>query len=291
MNGIFAASMSVLKDDLSLDIIKTINHAKEIDSFGVGPAFLGSTSQAQLISVEEKKDLITEIAKHKFKNSILIGTGCNSLKENVNLMKCSIKNGLTNFLVMNPAYYVNKDSGVYNFFSQIIKAVPEAKIILYNFDKLSGYAFSADIVKELVKNFPLNIVGMKDSSGNLWDNLKIPNFSMFVGSERKLLQGLKVGCVGCISATTNVTHSLAKQVYDDFKNNKEQTVNQKLCDVRSVFDETGNLISALHSYKAIEKSFYKNILPPLNLLDSVKQKKLLLNLEKLNFLPKKYKAA
>ena len=291
MNGIFSASMSVLKDDLSLDITETINHAKEIDSFGVGSAFLGSTSQAQLISVEEKKDLITEIAKHKFKNSVLIGTGCNSLKENINLMKHSIKNSLTNFLVMNPAYYVNKDSGVFDFYSKIIKEVPEAKIILYNFDKLSGYAFSADIVKKLIKNFPLNIIGMKDSTGNLWNNLKIPNFSMFVGSERKLLQGLKIGCVGCISATTNVTHSLAKQVYDDFKNNKDQTVNQKLCDVRNAFDETGNLIAALHSYKTLEKSFYTNILPPLNLLDPIKQKKLLLNLEKLNFLPKKYKAA
>ena len=291
LKGIFSASLSILKNDLSLDVQETIKHAKNVDKLGAGPAFLGSTSQAQLISVQEKKDLIKEIANHKFENPILIGTGCNSLRENINLIQYSIKVGFDNFLVMNPAYYKNEDLEVYKFFSKIIESVPQARIVIYNFNKLSGYTFSSEIVKKLVSDFPLNIVGMKDSSGNLWNNLKIPNFSMFVGSEGKLLKGLKVGCVGCISATTNVTHSLARQVYNDFKNDKEQTVNEKLCSVRKAFEETDNLISALHSFNSLENSVYKNLLPPLNLLSNTKQNELMLKLKELDFFPKKIKAA
>jgi 4-hydroxy-tetrahydrodipicolinate synthase len=160
-------------------------------------------------------------------------------------------------------------------------------MILYNFNKLSGYTFSADVVKKLAKDFPLNVVGMKDSSGNLWNNLKILNFSMFVGSEVKLLEGLKIGCVGVISATTNVTNSLARQVYDDFINNKKQTVNERLCLVRKAFEETENLISALHSYMSIKNEKYKYLLPPLNLLNKEKHEKLLLQLKELKFLHKK----
>ena len=291
IKGIFSASLSILKDDLSLDIDETIQHAKEVDKLGAGPAFLGSTSQAQLISVQEKKNLILEIAKHKFENPILIGTGSNSLNDNINLMQLAIKNGLNKFLLMNPAYYQNEDSEVYKFFKNIIKSVPKSQIVLYNFNKLSGYTFSANIVKKLVKDFPLNIIGMKDSSGNLWDNLKIANFSMFVGSEIKLLQGLKMGCVGCISATTNVTNSLARTVYDDFINNKEQTVNEKLCAVRKTFDETGNLISALHSFMSLQSIKYKKLLPPLSLLSEKKHEELIFKLKELHFSFKKNMAA
>ena len=81
---------------------------------------------------------------------------------------------------------------------------------------MSGYAFTSEVTKRLIKDFPKNIVGMKDSTGNLWDNFKAKNFSMFVGSEKKLLDGLKIGAAGCISATTNFTGSLAKKVFDDF---------------------------------------------------------------------------
>ena len=97
---------------------------------------------------------------------------------------------------MNVAYYKNSDSGVFNFYKNIIREVPDSKIILYNFSTLSGYAFTSDITKKLKETFPKNIIGMKDSTGNLSENFKMENFSMFVGSEKKLLDGLKVGAAG-----------------------------------------------------------------------------------------------
>ena len=292
LKGVFAASMSVLKADLSLDIKETLSHAKKnLDDNGVGSAFFGSTGCGQLISIGEKKAFIDALSKESFKEKILIGTSCNSLNDTINIMQHSIKAGFKNFLIMNVAYYKNEDIGVYNFYKNIINSVPESKIILYNFSKLSGYAFTTELTKKLIKDFPKNIIGMKDSTGNMWENFKAKNFSMFVGSEKKLLNGLKVGAAGCISATTNITGSLAKKVFDDFHKNGESNDDVKLKALRTVFDDTGNLISALHTLKAIENEAYKNMLPPLEMLDEKKKSEMLKKLKNLNFLSKKNIAA
>ena len=293
LKGVFAAAMSVLKADLRLDIEETLRHAKKnLDNNGVGSAFFGSTGCGQLISISEKKAFINALSKENFKEKILIGTSCNSLNDTVDIMRHSIKAGFKNFLIMNVAYYKNEDNGVYNWYKNIIKFVPEARIILYNFSKLaSGYAFTPEVTKRLIKDFPKNIVGMKDSTGNLWDNFKAKNFSMFVGSEKKLLDGLKVGAAGCISATTNVTGSVAKKVFDDFHKSGNSSSDTKLKALRTVFDDTGNLISALHTLKSMENEVYKNMLPPLEMLSEEKKNEMLKKLKDLNFLSKKNIAA
>ena len=292
LRGIFAASMSVLKADLTLDIEETLSHAKKnLDDNGVGSAFFGSTGCGQLISISEKKDFISALSKTNFKEKILIGTSSNSLNDTINIMRHSIKKGFENFLIMNVAYYKNDDYGVYNFYANIIKNVPESKIILYNFSKLGGYAFTTELTRRLINDFPKNIIGMKDSTGNLWNNFKAENFSMFVGSEKKLLEGLKLGAAGCISATTNITGSLAKQVYDDFYKSGNSSVNEKLQILRTIFDDTGNLISAVHTFKSLENKIYQNLLPPLALLNDSKKDEMIKKLKNLNFLPKKNIAA
>ena len=292
LKGIFAASMSVLKADLSLDIEATLQHAKtNLDDNVVGSAFFGSTGAGQLIDSKMKKEFITALSKEKFKEKILIGPSCNSLHTTIDIMQHSINKGLNHFLCMNVAYFKNEDNGCYNFFKNIIKAVPDSRIILYNFSKLSGYAFTAEVTKKLIEDFPKNIVGMKDSTGNLWDNFKAENFSMFVGSEKKLIQGLKLGAAGCISATTNVTGSIAKKVFDDFNKNGDSTEQEKLKALRSVFDDTGNLVSALHTFKSLENKVYANMLPPLQILSDEKKNEMLKKLKELNFLPNKNIAA
>ena len=186
------------------------------------------------------------------------------------------------FLIMPPAYYKYSDSDVINYYSKIVESIPESEIILYNFEKLCGYKFSLECVKELVKRFPEQIIGVKDSSYNLFQDLKLENFSVLPGSESKLLNGLELGCSGIITATCNVTAELARKVYDDFISQNEQTVNQKLCDVRSSFEKY-NLISALHTYYAKYNHSYLNVLPPLSTLNSQDKNELIKNLEKLNF--------
>ena len=289
--GIYAASMSIFNQDLSLDIDFTIKHSEKLIKSGLhGAIFFGSTGCSQLISSNEKKNLIDKVSNSKFKEHFMIGTGANALNENIDIMKHSIKNGIDRFLLMPPAYYKYNDEGAYSFYANVIQKVPESKIILYNFEKLSGYRFSISIIEKLVKDFPKQIVGVKDSTYNLFDKIKIPNFLVFPGSETKLITGLELGNSGIISAICNVTAQLARKVFDDFHNKKKQSFNEKLCAIRKVFDNY-NLISGLHSFMSEENEKYNRILPPLSLLSEIQKKELMSKLEKLEFFPEKNMAA
>ena len=283
IKGIYAATLSILNEDLSLNIEKTILHAENIINQGChGVAFFGSTGQAQLIPVSEKINLLNSISTNKNKDKFIVGTGLNSLVETINLMKVAISLNLRKFLIMPPAYYKYGDKEVVNYYSKIIEEVPDAEIILYNFEKLSGYKFSVNCVEELAKKYPKQIIGVKDSSYNLFESLKIDNFSVLPGSENKLLKGLQLGCDGIITATCNITATLARKVYDDFIQGKDQDVDEKLCKVRTIFDGY-NLISAIHSLMAeIDKS-YSNILPPLSILANEDHQKLIEDLKKIDF--------
>ena len=283
INGIYAATLSVLNTNLALNTEKTIKYAENLIDRGChGIVFFGSTGQSQLISLGEKIQLINLLPKSNHRDKFIIGTGLNSLSDNINLMKIAKSNGFNKFLVMPPAYYKYDDKDVINFYSKIIDEIKECKIILYNFEKLSGYKFSIECVKKLVRIFPDQIVGVKDSSYNLYENLKIDNFSVMPGSELKLLKGLELGCSGIITATTNVTSILARDVYDKFQSKSQQNSNEKLCLVRSIFDKF-NLISGLHTFMSQVDDDFTNLLPPLKILNDNEKKIFLDELHKHNF--------
>tara|TARA_B100001778_G_scaffold74472_1_gene59656 strand:+ start:245 stop:1111 length:867 start_codon:yes stop_codon:yes gene_type:complete len=283
INGIYAAGVSILDQNLKLDVNKTILHSENLIKDGChGVVLFGSTGQSQLISLDEKFKLIEQISKSDLKDQFIIGTGLNSLQDTISLLNLSISFKLNKFLIMPPAYYMYEDKDVIRFYKKLLENVNDCEIILYNFEKLSGYKFSIDCVKKLVNYFPQQIIGVKDSSYNLFEKLEIENFSILPGSETKLLKGLQIGCSGIITATCNVTASLSRKVYDDFFNQKEQLYNDKLCNVRLAFDKF-NLISGLHTLLSEKDNSFKNMLPPLDLLNDINKKKLLDDLKKLNF--------
>jgi len=290
IKGIYAASMSIFNSDLSLNIEKTVSHAEKIIDQGChGVAIFGSTGQAQLISIGEKISLLNQLSKSKYKDKYLIGTGLNSLNETINLMSVASSLDFNDFLIMPPAYYKYGDKEVIEFYSRVVESMPNSRIILYNFEKLCGYKFSIECVEKLVKKFPNQIVGVKDSSYNLYENLKLDNFSVLPGAESKLLKGLELGCAGIITATCNVTANLSRKVYDDFIEKKEQTKNDILCNVRNTFEKF-NLISGLHSFMSDEDKIYKNVLPPVSLLSEKDKLQLIEELNKLNFMLESLKA-
>ena len=283
IKGIYAAGMSILDENLSLNVDKTIKHSESLIDQGChGVAIFGSTGQAQLISISEKIDLLNKLSVSKYKKNFLIGTGLNSLTETINFMEISCSLGFNKFLIMPPAYYKYGDKEVIEFYKRIIDRIQNCKIVLYNFEKLCGYKFSVECVESLVNKFPEQIVGLKDSSYNLYQTLKIDNFSILPGSELKLLSGLELGCSGIITATCNATVELSRKVYNDFVDKKKQSENERLCKIRKVFDQF-NLVSGLHTFFAKENKIYKNILPPLSILDEKDEKKLLEDLKKLDF--------
>ena len=283
IKGIYAASLSILNNDLTLNIDKTINHSKYLLKNGChGVVLFGSTGQSQLISLPEKISLINRLSMEKNHNKYIIGTGLNSLVDTINFMKVSKSLNFNYFLIMPPAYYKYSHDEVFNYYSLIIQKISNCKIILYNFEKLSGYKFSVNCVEKLVEKFPKNIIGLKDSSYNLYKKLKIKNFSIFTGSDEKLLEGLKMGNSGIITATCNVTSNIARKVYDEYHLNIRSYENKKLCSVRKIF-ENFNLISSLHTFMREKDEIFENLLPPLSLLNRKNKKILFDDLSKLDF--------
>ena len=92
----------------------------------------GSTGQSQLISLEEKFELIQNISKSLFKDKFIIGTGLNSLQDTISLIKISNSYNFNNFLIMPPAYYMYEDKDVIRFYIKLIEKLSNCKIILYN---------------------------------------------------------------------------------------------------------------------------------------------------------------
>jgi len=288
--GIYPASMSVLNDDLSLNDEQTVLHAEKLISQGcVGAVLAGTTGMSAYLSIREKMNLIERVSKSSKNQSMIIGPGTTSLLDCALLINFAKSKGLTKFLCQPCAYgwpgIKNKNEAIYSYFSELVKRTGSCEIILYNFPKLVGVDFSVEIVEKLVKDYRDIFVGLKDSgSDDLYKKIKIKNFKVFVGSEKKLLSSLKGGCAGLISATVN-SHfqlNLANKVFEDFKKGKDSEHNEKLIKVRSVFDSF-NLTEGLHTLYAQKNPIYKNILPPLRLLNEKDKIKLFSELGKLNF--------
>ena len=288
--GIYPASMSVLNDDLSLNDEQTVLHAEKLISQGcVGAVLAGTTGMSAYLSIREKMNLIERASKSSQNQSMIIGPGTTSLLDCASLINFAKSKGLTKFLCQPCAYgwpgIKNKNEAIYSYFSELVKRTGSCEIILYNFPKLVGVDFSVEIVKKLVKNYKNIFVGLKDSgSDDLYKKIKIENFKVFVGSEKKLLSSLKEGCSGLISATVQFPEQifLAKKVFEGFKKGKDSEHNEQLVKVRSVFDSF-NLIEGLHTLYAQKNPIYKNILPPLRLLNEKDKIKLFSELGKLNF--------
>ena len=283
IQGIYAAALSVFNDDLSLNVDLTVKHANFLIKNGChGVVLLGSTGQSQLISIGEKIRLINSVAVNKNYKKFIIGTGLNSLNDTTNLMHIAVSQNLKYFLIMPPAYYNYSDKDVINYFAKIFERINNCKVILYNYEKLCGYKFSVECIKQLKDQFPKQIIGVKDSTGNIFNKIKLNNFAVLLGTEENLMNSLKMGCHGVISATCNVTSYMARKVYDDFNNDKNSSLNEKLSLIRRAFNNF-DLVSGLHTYLSKKDPKFKNVLPILDLLNKNQEKKLFEELDKLDF--------
>ena len=104
--GVYAASLSVLNKDLTLNVEATIFHGEHLIKKGcTGVFFFGSTGASQLLTLQEKKEFISKIASHKLRKQFFLGTGCNSLNDNIDLIKYAMEYEFRDFLIMPPAYY------------------------------------------------------------------------------------------------------------------------------------------------------------------------------------------
>ncbi len=140
-----------------------------------------------------------------------------------------------------PFYYKGvSDDGIFASFDEVIQRVGDdnLRIYLYHFPKMSAVPLSLSLIERLLKHYPDQIAGIKDSSGD-WNNMKtmaesFPGFRVFAGSEAFLLDILRVGGVGCISATVNVTGYLAGQVFENWQHEKADEMQAELTQIRHI---------------------------------------------------------
>ena len=286
--AVYSAVLTPFKKNLTIDTKLFISHCEFLLKNNISLAPLGTTGEANSISISEKLDLIKTIANSDLpKEKIIIGTGNTSFIDAALLTKTAVENKIYSVLLLPPFYYKNvSDEGVYQYYKEIINTVKSTnlRIFLYNIPQVSGVTISIDLVNRLKKEFSDTITGIKDSSGNFENTKKykeIKNFIVYPGSEKFLYDGLNIGCSGCISATTNVNIEAAKLI-NSFDKSEEESINKKIKSVRDVFEKYP-VISALKATKITEDSNWSNIRPPLVALSDQQRSNLAKDLKDINF--------
>ena len=286
--AVFSAVLTPFKKDLTIDTKLFISHCEFLLKKNISLAPLGTTGEANSISVSEKIDLIKTLANSDLpKEKIIIGTGNTSFIDAALLTKTAVENKIYSVLLLPPFYYKNvSDEGVYQYYKEIINVVKSnnLRVFLYNIPQVSGVTISIDLVNRLKKEFSDLITGIKDSSGNFENTKKykeIKNFIVYPGSEKFLYDGLQIGCSGCISATTNVNIEAAKLI-NTFDKTEGESINKKIKAVRDVFEKYP-VIAALKATKINEDSNWSNIRPPLVALSDQQRSNLVKDLKDVNF--------
>ena len=286
--AVYSAVLTPFNKDLSIDKKLFISHCEFLLKNNISLAPLGTTGEANSISVSEKIDLIKTISSSDLpKEKIIIGTGNTSFVDAALLTKTAVENKIYSVLLLPPFYYKNvSDEGVYQYYKQIIDTVKSKnlRVFLYNIPQVSGVTISIDLVNRLKKEFSDTITGIKDSSGNFENTKKykeIKNFIVYPGSEKFLYDGLHIGCSGCISATTNVNIEATKLI-NSFDKSDGESINKKIKAVRDVFEKYP-VIAALKATKIKEDSNWSNIRPPLVALSDQQKSNLAKDLKDINF--------
>lgn len=292
-DGVFAASVTPLKEDFSINLEVLLNHCNWLLTNGNnGICLMGTTGEANSFSVSERKAALDYLVDNGFPpEKLLVGTGCCALPDTIQLTKHATSKGVGGVLMLPPFYYKGiSDDGLTKYFTLVIDgaADPNLKIYLYHIPKMTGVPFSVSFIKNLVSSHPDTVVGMKDSSGE-WSNMKaicegIPGFRLYAGTEKYFLDVLRAGGAGVISATTNLTGSMAAQVYTRRKDPQADDLQAKLSEARLAFEGASFISSVKHMMsKHHQNKEWLNVRPPNGNLTEEQALELETRLKKINF--------
>ncbi|MDP6611797.1 MAG: dihydrodipicolinate synthase family protein [Candidatus Marinimicrobia bacterium] len=225
LKGVWVPVLSPMEADLSLDRIRFFDHLQWLFDHGIdGVVLFGTNSEATSFSVVERIELLDWVLARNIPNEkVMVGTGCSALTDTTALSQHAVSLGYFNHLILPPFYYKNPtQEGLMDYFSAVIRNVNDdrLRIYLYNFPQLSGINIEPGLAAALNEEFPEQIAGYKDSSGN-WENTmavmeQCPGIIMFPSSEAFLLKILKAGGAGVISGTANVNPKRIKQTYEAY---------------------------------------------------------------------------
>lgn len=253
-SGIYTASLTPLTSSYEPNLPALVSHVEQLfESGSDGVAILGSTGEANSLTIEQRLDIISYCGRTLAPERLMMGTGSCALQDAIRLTQASIEAGVFSVLVIPPFYYKpQSDESVIRYYSELISSVDDSRlrIIFYNFPKLSGYNFSTEILQEFKERFGDIAAGIKDSSGN-WENMlsitkNVSNFMVYSGTETLLLNILREGGAGCITASANLLAPECQLVYQAWRNDQQNTAEQ-------VQKELTVLRKALESYQFVSE--------------------------------------
>ena len=223
--GVFAAALTPLKSDLSVDDERLVSHCRWLLKNGCnGLAVLGTTGEANSFSVFERIRILETLNDGGIPGEALMpGTGSCSFTDTVELTRRAVELGAGGILMLPPFYYKEvSDEGLFASYSEVVERISDErlKIYLYHHPEMSGVSISLNLIERLLKRYPNTIMGIKDSSGDFKNMTKLvqkfPDLDVFSGSDDLFLPLLKKGGVGCITAVGNIACNLLARLYNSW---------------------------------------------------------------------------
>jgi 4-hydroxy-tetrahydrodipicolinate synthase len=294
IRGVLSPVVTPFNKDLSPDAGRLIRHCKWLLSQRVGLAVFGTNSEANSLSANERMALLEALVNADVDpKRMMPGTGCCALSDSIRLTEHAVKLGVAGVLMLPPFYYKGvSDEGLYRNFSEVIQRVGDARlrIYLYHIPPVSQVPISVKLIERLLKAYPSAIAGIKDSSGD-WSNTKAfldnfakSGFDVFAGSETFLLQNMRSGGAGCITAGANVNPAQITSLYDAWQGAGADSM-------QAAVDAVRNVLQSVPMIPALKRTIahysgdmgWNRLRPPLVELNAAQEQQLMQGLEKLDF--------
>ncbi|WP_321301953.1 dihydrodipicolinate synthase family protein [uncultured Sphaerochaeta sp.] len=152
---------------------------------------------------------------------IYMGVGAIRTSKCVRLARMGVRLGARSVSILQPMFLKPTEEELKQHFQTIAASVSEVPVLLYNNPGRCGYAMSQDLVEELAHSIP-NLVGMKDSSGDLTQTMEFVRrnadigFKVLSGKDTLIYSGLGVGAVGAVCSTANYLPRLVCSIYERY---------------------------------------------------------------------------
>ena len=225
-SGVWVPAATPFRTNLAIDFDRYLAHCQRLLAEGAhGLAVLGTTSEANSLDLGERETVLERLVKAGISPlQLLPGTGTSSMGDTVRLTRHAVALGVRGVLLLPPFYYKNvTDEGLYAYVAEVIKRLGDKRLALYlyNFPQMTTIRWSPILVGLLIQDFPDTVVGLKDSSGDI-DYMETllencPGFAVFPSSEGLLLNAMKKGAAGLISATANINVTGIREVFDGWQ--------------------------------------------------------------------------
>jgi 4-hydroxy-tetrahydrodipicolinate synthase len=246
--GIWTALVTPVDATGVIDIARLAAHARWLLGQGCqGVLLFGTTGETAAFSVAERQAALEALLATGFPvDRLRVGVGCCARSDTVALTRHALAQGCHELLALPPFFFKSlPDEGLYRAFAETIDAVadPALALHLYHFPQVSAVPVTMPVIERLVAAYPDTVKGVKDSSGDLAHTLELvrrfPTLAIYAGADGHLLELLRAGGAGTISAAANLNAAANRAVLDAFERGDmaaAEALMQKVSAVRGVLN-------------------------------------------------------